>query len=98
MLCYNKKDISEKKPLVMKNSGYAWKIEPFNKKTEAKSVQQDKTAIKAGDYLKLFHREKEGFLNVRYKDYQHLYNDDKGTLSVPDMFFDRFLPETEPED
>lgn len=93
-LCYNKKEAATLKPLIMKKKFYPWKIEPFSKKADEKKSMN---ALKAGDYIKLFHQEREAFLNVRYRDYRKIKpkdGEDISGLTLPERLFDRFLPET----
>jgi len=89
-LNFNKKDPSKK--LVTKSHGLGWKIQPFS--VGFKSEHVDKLAIKAGDYCRLFHREKEGFINVRYNDTElRVQSGQEGGLAT-DHLFDKFLRDT----
>ena len=71
-----------------------WKISNFEK---ASSKELDKLAIRAGEYCRLFHREQEGFICLRYNDTDLRVNSDALNLAT-DLLFDKFLPKTKEED
>ena len=72
----------------MKPDKLGWKITNFEK-TSAKKM--DKLAIRAGEYCRLFHREQEGFICLRYNDTDLRVNSDAHKLAT-DILFDEFLP------
>ena len=70
-----------------------WKIEAFS--DEAKNKNLDKLAIRAGDYCRLFHKEHEGFINVKLNDTDiRASSGGDGQLPATDVIFDEFLPKT----
>ena len=71
-----------------------WKVSNFDAAVTQKS---DKLAIRAGDYCRLFHREQEGFLCLRFNDTELRVNSDAVNLAT-DVLFDDFLPNTREEE
>jgi hypothetical protein len=53
--------------------------------------------MKAGDLCRLFHREREGFMNIRYNDLNLRVNSDQNNLAT-DKLFDEFLLQPDPMD
>ena len=80
--------------MTIKPEKLGWKISNFEK-TIAK--QNDNQAIRAGDDCRLFHREQEGFICLRYNDTDLRVNSDAQNLAT-DALFDDFLPNTEEEE
>ena len=69
-----------------------WKISNFE--MGKKKSKTDKLVIKAGDFCRLFHREQEGFMCLRYQDTDLRVNSDKEHLAT-DKLYDEFLPSKE---
>jgi hypothetical protein len=87
--------------IVGKAKGNGWKISPFSF-TFKKGM--DNLAMRAGDLCRFFHREREGFLSIRYNDTEFRLhppqNDDEIVVdkTPSDDFFDNFLINTPPQD
>ena len=74
--------------MVGKTTSRGWKIKPFSRSDEQDS---DMTAIRAGDFCRLFHRQEEGFIRATYKDLalRKAANPEKPAIIE---IFDNFLP------
>ena len=79
------------KQLDTRRDQQGWKISAFS--MGVTKGTKDKLAINAGNYLRLFHREQEGFLSTRYNDTFLRIDSNKDNLLV-DNLFDKFLKET----
>ena len=80
--------------MTIKPEMLGWKISNFEK---ASAKQTDNQAIRAGDDCRLFHREQEGFICLRYNDTELRVNSDAQNLAT-DALFDAFLPNIEEEE
>jgi hypothetical protein len=63
-----------------------WKISPFSLNLKESEADLNPLAIKAGNYLRLFHREIEGFIEERYDDLNYRFNEDSQSSPIDSLF------------
>ena len=56
-------------------------------------IKRDRMAVQAGDYCRLFHKEREGYFSLRLNDTDCRVNSIKESLGT-DKIFDKFIPST----